>query len=195
MNPVDEYLARLDSALAGVPRAQRDEIVDEITGHIAAATAELPPGDEAALRTMLDQLGDPEEIAADARPERIATRRGWHEIAAIALLLVGGFFFGVGWLVGVVLLWTSNAWNTRDKLIGTFVVPGGLALVLYVAVLAGSGSGTICLGTADGKQLCKTTHGTPLLQQVAWGVALVALLILPVLTAVYLARRSRPAPA
>jgi hypothetical protein len=66
----------------------------------------------------------------------------WRDPAAIALVLAGGVLAGVGWLVGVVLLWTSPAWCTRDKLIGTLVPPGGLAggvfLALWTPSLVGS---------------------------------------------------------
>jgi uncharacterized membrane protein len=63
---VDDYLDRLDDALADLPGAERREIVEEITEHIAVARAELGPDDEAGLRTLLDRLGDPDQIAADA---------------------------------------------------------------------------------------------------------------------------------
>ena len=36
--------------------------------------------------------------------------------------------------MGVVLLWISDAWNTRDRIIGTLVVPGGLAGSIGVAL-------------------------------------------------------------
>ena len=54
-------------------------------------------------------------------------RRGGREWTTVALL-------PLVWVVGVVLLWRSRAWTLRDKLIGTLVVPGGLAYVIYVAV-------------------------------------------------------------
>jgi hypothetical protein len=63
------------------------------------------------------------------------------ETAAIALLLVGGFLWGVGWLAGAVLLCLSDAWSLRDKLVGTLVVPGGLALPFLVATRAGLNGG------------------------------------------------------
>lgn len=70
------------------------------------------------------------------------TRRGAHETIAITLLLVGGFLAGVGWLVGVVLLWLSDVWSLRDKLLGTLVVPGGLAVALYLALMIDVSSGS-----------------------------------------------------
>jgi hypothetical protein len=108
---VDQYLERLNRALAPLPRSRRVELVDDIAAHIAQARSELPNQDEAEIRNLLDQLGDPAEIAADAG-ERLETprrkRRGL-EIAALILLLVGGVVLPVvGWLVGVVLLWTPT---------------------------------------------------------------------------------------
>ena len=62
----------------------------------------------------------------------LTDRRSWREWAAVILLpLFGGFAFGVGWLVGLVLLWSSRLWTTRDKLIGTLIVPGGIATALH----------------------------------------------------------------
>ncbi|HEY5195981.1 MAG TPA: hypothetical protein VIJ51_03025 [Solirubrobacteraceae bacterium] len=36
----------------------------------------------------------------------------------------------MGWLVGLVLLWSSRLWTTREKLFGTLIVPGGIATAL-----------------------------------------------------------------
>jgi hypothetical protein len=123
-------------------------------------------------------------------------RRGWQETVAIVLLLVGGFLWGVGWLVGVVLLWLSDVWTVRDKLIGTLVVPGGLVLPLYLAVgfgRSGSSSG-LCI-TGPGITVPQCTHGagTPWWQSALWGCLLVALVVASIASAVYLARRSAPA--
>ena len=147
---VQDYLDRLEGELAAVPRARRREILREIEDHIAAARAEGEGVTEAELRTLLDRLGDPAAIAAEAREdarERPPERHGGvHEIAAIVLLLVGGFVV-VGWVVGVVLLWISDAWTRRDKLIGTLVVPFGLALPF---VLLSFGA------VASGGEMCTT---------------------------------------
>src|SRR5260370_35576693 len=53
---------------------------------------------------------------------QVYPRAGWLEI----LVLVGLIFF---WPVGVVLLWISRVWSTREKLIGMLLLPGGYALV------------------------------------------------------------------
>jgi len=131
------------------------------------------------------------------------TQREWLEPLAIVLLLLGGLLGGVGWLVGVVLLWLSDVWTTRDKLIGTLVVPGGLALPLlvftFVAVTGGSSGSTICSalantsnapGSASTTTASCTTTGGGSSHILAWTV-LVALVVLPILSAAYLARRRR----
>src|SRR5919108_1416559 len=134
---VDEYLQRLDAELYGLPRARRRELVDEIAEHIAEARADLPAEGEPEIRTLLDRLGDPADIAAEARGRTAAPRRraGALEVAALILLLAGGVVVPVvGWFGGVALLWISDAWSVRDKMIGTLVVPGGLAPALYLTV-------------------------------------------------------------
>jgi len=118
---IDDYLKRLNRELAGFPRARRRELVDEISEHIAEARADLESENEAAIRTLLDRLGDPEDIAAEAR-ERFGARSkgsGW-DVVALIMLLVGGVILPViGWIIGVVLLWVSETWTTREKLVGS----------------------------------------------------------------------------
>ena len=93
---------------------------------------------------MLERLGPPGDIVEAERPlaHGSTDRRSWREWAAVILLPLGGFAFGVGWLVGLVLLWSSRLWTTRDKLIGTLIVPGGIATALLVVVLTAP-SGTV----------------------------------------------------
>ena len=64
---VDDYLEQLDSELADLPQLRRKEIVEEISEHITEALAASPSPDEAGVRTLPDRLGDPAEIASDAR--------------------------------------------------------------------------------------------------------------------------------
>jgi hypothetical protein len=190
---VAEYLQRLDAELRGLPRARRRELVDEIAGHIAEARGELESEDEAEVRTLLDRLGEPEDIAAEAteRHGLPARKTGWKEVAALILLPIGGVILPVlGWVVGVVLLWVSDAWTTRDKLVGTLLFPGGLLLPLGLGVMAeGAGScGSIVnpqLSPRPIEEACTAPGGTE-----AWEIALLVVLVLtPIVTVVYLARR------
>jgi hypothetical protein len=46
---------------------RRDELIEELREHIAAARGALYEQTEAAVRTILDRLGEPAAIAAEAR--------------------------------------------------------------------------------------------------------------------------------
>jgi len=198
---VETYLRDLGSALGDLPRERRSEVVDEVADHIAESRAQLARESEAEIRNLLERIGDPEEIAAEAR-ERFGIRPrggGIREISAIVLLLVGGFLFVVGWFVGVVLLWASEAWTTRDKLIGTLVVPFGLVPLLW-ALTFSLRAGESCSGVIDpetGATLSETcTGGSSLAGQILGGLVFIVLLVGPFFTTIYLARRMRgPAAA
>ena len=96
------------------------ELLDEIAAHIAEARA----AGEVPLQRVLDDLGDPKDIAATGSARKPL---GVREIAAVILLLIGGFIFLAGWVVGLVLLWASPRWRWPDKLLGTLVWPFGYA--------------------------------------------------------------------
>lgn len=201
---IDAYMRELRGELADLPRASRLEVLDEIEEHIAEACAEVAEGDEVAIRNVLERLGDPAEIAEEAR-ERfgVVERRtaGWREIAALVLLPIGGVilpFFG--WFIGLILLWASDAWTTRDKWLGTLVIPGGLATPLWLgtfALLGGSSEG--CSGSVDPRtgavinEVC--TGGQSSVAQIGWIALFATLVISPIVVAVVLARRMGRATA
>jgi hypothetical protein len=197
---VEDYLKRLKAETSDLPRAARRELVQEISDHIAEARADASAASEAEIRNVLDRVGEPAEIAAEAR-ERfgVGGRRARPlEIAALILLPIGGVVLPVlGWLVGVTLLWISDTWTTRDKLIGTLVVPGGLLLPLALGVLGSSSGSCIEISSGGGPTTARNCaddgSDIDLLK-----VALIAVLVLaPLATTAYLARRmkARPVPA
>jgi hypothetical protein len=183
------YLKRLRRAGRRLPPDRLRELLAEIEGHLSEAIE--PSASDAQALTVLDKLGDPEAIIAAETPDPddLPAGRGTKEWAAIILLLLGGFVFGVGWVAGLVLLWSSRAWTTREKWIGTLVVPGGLATSVLIGLIAiGVPSKKLCHGIVGGVQHCTNAPGqsTPIL-----GVAVFALLVLaPIATSVYLARRA-----
>lgn len=82
---VDDYLKRLRRKLAGLPRERRRELEQEISEHIAEARVTLSAQDEAEIRTLLDRIGEPADIATEAR-ERFGLqvrKAGRQEIAAL----------------------------------------------------------------------------------------------------------------
>src|SRR4051812_27169536 len=102
-------------------------------------------------------------------------RRGGREWATVVLL-------PLVWIVGVVLLWRSRAWTRRDKIVGTLLVPGGLAWAFYAAVDAV----LILSEGCEPKDQCMVGISV----DPAGAVALVALTVLPLASAVYLAIRA-----
>ena len=125
--------------------------------------------------------------AADASP--LPSRRGIHEWAAVFLLLFGGLVCGLGWIAGLVLLWSSSAWRTRDKWIGTLVWPGGLgAALFFAAVFLATGAGSVCPGGTG-----MATHCTGGLGLGGTGIVLAAVIVFvlaPIGTAIHLARQA-----
>ena len=178
------YLRRLDDELHDLPRARREEILGEIREHIA----EADPVTEAELREVLDRLGDPEDIAADAR-ERFGTprgpRMGAQEIFALLLMTIGSFLFPViGWIIGIALLWGSSAWSRRDKWVGTLLFPGGFGAALLIL----AGSTYVCFD-GDAGEVCT---GEPSdVERYFWGGLVVFAVFATIFSAIYLARRAR----
>jgi len=208
---VERYLKHLEIELDDMPRDRRRELVDEIAGHIAEARAGLEHETEADVRNILEGLGDPAVIAEDARERfEVATpavgrpfKAGWMEIAALVLLLGGALIIPVfGWLIGVVLLWVSNAWNVRDKLIGTLFWPGGLGLAVFLILFPSGSSGgataTVCeVNPSTGQQFnCSDSGSDSGFAVGAVGALLLfAIFAVPIITTAYLAYRLRNQPA
>jgi len=118
------------------------------------------------------------------------------DAVGLALLPFGALAFGVGWLVGVVLLWTSDRWTTREKLLGTLVWPGGVLAPVYAPVLLGV-DGQRCSASEsvgpDGTvvttpEVCEGFAPPP----VVGGPLLVVLVAAPVAIVLLLASRAAP---
>ena len=173
------------------PPGRLRELLADIEGHLSEAID--PSASDAQALTVLAKLGEPEAIIAAETPDPddLPTRRGTKEWAAIVLLLLGGFLFGLGWFAGLILLWSSRAWNTRHKWIGTLVIPGGLATGVLIGLIAiGAPTKTFCRAIAGGVQHCTPAGGQSTASNTL-GVALFAFLVLaPIATSVYLARRA-----
>jgi uncharacterized membrane protein len=137
---VGEYLRRLQRSMGDVPAERREEILTEIEEHIAELLAENPAETEADVRNVLERVGHPEDIAAEAR-ERFdiipVTRfrrptASWTDIAAVTFLVLGSLMIVllyhrewmiVAWGTATVLLWLSDVWSVRDKILVTLVLP------------------------------------------------------------------------
>ena len=198
---IDRYLKELERELGALPRSRRCELMDDVGAHIADAHAETGD-DQLAIRKVLDRLGDPSEIAADAR-ERFGiepAKVGFMEVLALILLPVGGIILPiVGWFAGVVLLWVSPAWVTRDKIIGTLVVPGGYGTTLFMMFMSVSPSTGECVERFGRRgRLIETvcTGEAPSgLEEIGLWLLSAFLLVGPLAGAIYLGYRLRRRPA
>ena len=150
---VGEYLRRLQRSMGDVPAERREEILAEIEEHIAELLAENPAETEPDVRNVLERVGHPEDIAAEAR-ERFdiipVTRfrrpaASWTDIAAVSLLVLGSLMIVllyhrewmiVAWGAATVLLWLSDVWSARDKILVTLVLP---AAAFSAIAIQGSG--------------------------------------------------------
>jgi uncharacterized membrane protein len=93
----EDYLRRLDDAARRLPRREREELLGRVREHVAEGCPQ--DATEAAVRTVLDELGTPEDIVAAAQAERPPVHRGVREVFAL-ILLVTGLPPILGWLTG-----------------------------------------------------------------------------------------------
>lgn len=150
---VEGYLRHLEAVAVVLPEYRRAELLAEIRAHLDEALRQVPAGDEAAVRSMLDRLGSPEEIVAAAAdpmpagqfvpvPAYVPETNG----LAIASLLFGIFWLGgLGSLAALVLGYRArreirnSAGAQRGSSLATIgIVLGwiGVALLVMAAVAA-----------------------------------------------------------
>jgi hypothetical protein len=130
---VEDYLEQLGRAAGKLPRGERKELLEETERYLDQAIR--PDASQYEVRSMLGSLGTPEALAAQERPKPIKPDPQPTEGSAVVLLAIGGLFIGIGWFLGLYLLWRSKVFTLTDKLIGTFLWPGGLASAMIVAIV------------------------------------------------------------
>jgi hypothetical protein len=193
---VRSYLGQLNAALQGVDASRREEILAEVRGHIEEGRTGLDPDDAASVRTLLDRVGDPAAIAAEAGAPSPGSRR-W-DAWAPWLIIFGPIASGLGWLAGVLILWTSPTWSLRDKLIATLVPLAGLVALFFGLVTALSAAAS-CPGSASALHASAscTTSKVTLPLEVAIPLAVVGLAahLLPPIHLMRARRRQRFNPA
>jgi hypothetical protein len=209
---IDGYLARLRAAAADLPSSARDELIEDMRAHIAEARSREPQETDTTVLNILDRLGEPETVAAEARrrPDGVESSStvvrpgpylpGLLEIAALVLLLLL-------WPVGVILLWISPAWNFRDKVIGTLLPPGGYPAIFILGLMAATVSsrtvqggpactssesvGNIVQNVCTSPTVSNTPTGLEVIGNVAFVILVIVLWLLPLITVGYLAIRLR----
>jgi uncharacterized membrane protein len=138
---VEGYLARLEAELGSAPADRRRELLADVREHITEARATLEQETDADLLNILDRLGEPAELAREAtEPSSVqmvvsnslypAMTWGWIEVAAILLMILA-------WPAGIILVWLSRFWGSRDKAIATALgaVPFSLGFPLFAPLI------------------------------------------------------------
>jgi uncharacterized membrane protein len=164
---VRDYLSRLAAAAWPLPAERRSDLVGEVREHIESALIAAGGHDEVTVRNVLERLGAPEEIvAAEAepgiagapaatgtpaladtpapapRPVAAVSPFGGMEIVALLLLTVGAVILPVvGPLTGLMLVWLSPRWTTREKAIASVIVL--VLLILPIVLLLGVSAGAV----------------------------------------------------
>lgn len=185
---VERYLDELDEELRDLPTNRRRELLEEIREHIGSALSEMPDHEEAGVRNVLERLGEPADIAEEAR-QRFGVPRakpGLRETLVLILLPIGGVIVPLlGWIVGAILLASSNVWTSREKVIGLLVVPGGLLPALLFGLVPSRTCGETIV---DGRVISETCQGGGMFVVAAYAVFAV-LVVGPIWTTFFLARR------
>ncbi len=134
------------------------------------------------------------------------THTTWVDRLTIWLLLVGGVIFPiVGWLIGVILLWTRGVWSYKNRLVGSLLFPGGLfagvGLIFFGTHTSGHCDSVREFGTVISKHTIGTVismHTTCAVQAtgialgtVAGSMLLAGLIVVPIGTAIYLSAAVR----
>jgi uncharacterized membrane protein len=180
------YLRELHENVRTLPRAHRDELVQQIEEHLDEAIA--PGSSEADVRNALDRLGRPEAIVAEEF-DRLGIQpaaAGKLEWFTVFLLPFGFVVIPIlGSVVAVMLLWTSRVWTTRQKVIGTLLPPGGLSAIAYL-LFAGA---TTC-STSGGAGEATTEHCTGGLAADIVTPLFIAYVIAGIATPIFLALRA-----
>ena len=96
---VEDYLRHLEAVAAVLPEYRRAELLAEIRAHLDEALRQVPAGDEAAVRSMLERLGSPEEIVAAAAEPVPAGQ--FFPVPPTNGLAIASLLFGIFWLGGI----------------------------------------------------------------------------------------------
>jgi uncharacterized membrane protein len=140
---LDDYLGALEEELRGLSPSDRTEIILELREHYEEARRELPDPTEADLRNIVERLGPPAEIAAEARqrlgvavptvesgPTSVAPPSSRPTSAAGALEIAALILWVLWWPIGVILMALSPGWTRREKAIAMVVELGFFAVLL-----------------------------------------------------------------
>ena len=203
---IDGYLARLRVAAIDLPSSVREELIEDMRAHIAEARAREAEETDATILNILDRLGDPELLVAELRqrPTPVPSRQSsaWPGLYQSGILEIGALvLLPFVWVIGVILLWVSPAWKTRDKVIGTIFSLGGYPAIFIIGGAFGhhfigvTWSGNSCTSSTDSAgnvtQACTSMPAWEVIGLILSIALVVVVWLLPVITSAYLAVQLR----
>jgi hypothetical protein len=165
---VDDYLHRLDAAATALPPGRREELVAEIRGHVAEALAEAGRDDEATVRSVLDRIGEPQDIVAAELESTAPQRFGGPGVAVHDMPAFPGGPGGFGGSAGAAVAAPSQ-WGALE-----IVAVLGLTVGMVILPVVGAFVGIACAWLST-----RWTRREKIVATV-WGGAAPALLVLGV---------------
>jgi uncharacterized membrane protein len=141
---VRAYLEQVTRELQDIPVAEQQEILSDLRAHIDEAVGGIEKASEAEVRTVLDRLGHPHDVAREAKEQLPATETETKSMpessepdkTPSALEVAAIILTALFWPIGVLLAWISPRWLTRDKVIAT-LIPAATSALLVLVVLGG----------------------------------------------------------
>lgn len=138
------YLAELDAAATALPADRRAELRQQIQGHLDAELARATSDAEA--RAVMDRLGDPADLVAEAAadlpaaPE--AARSTAPEIVALLLMALGGVALPlIAPAAGVLVMRTTPRWTPAQVTRSWWILAVGLLAALAILAITMSAGG------------------------------------------------------
>jgi hypothetical protein len=124
---------------------------------------------------------------------KLVRRVGWPQLLALLFIVLGSVLIPIiGWLIGIVLLWMSDRWSVRDKIMGTLIWPGGLGGIGILGLEVIQSKDGSCGGSA-GMPLHCTSHNAQGFSDVLIIPLVILLIALPLLIAWHLLRNAQRA--
>ncbi len=143
---IRDYLVRLEEAIKDLPYIKGKELVLDIESHIYESLENSGSKDEVEVLNILERLGEPEDVVKEymrqmniekGNVDTESTTLGdrpyqshysnegippWVVIISVALIFP----------IGIILLWISQWWATKHKLIATLIPVVGVFLMLIM---------------------------------------------------------------
>lgn len=188
---IEDYLERLRQVTVDLPRQIRDDLLLDISEHLQAGM-EGRPRTVVEVRNLLDELGAPEQIAGAARDQQTEATgpavpsQGVPAVASLALALAAVSLTWIVWPVGVICLWLSDTWTTRQKWLGTLVVPGGVWIAYWTFLLTAQRLTMVCSGGVVNGHVAQQACSPPSWVSSVVDAALLVLFLAPIAVGVYL---------